>query len=190
MKQIQLQSIKAEASRIGVEAEALAAFVQVESGGRGFNGDGKIIIQFEPVWFRRKAPYAPSGQWSVNKVDIQSKEWIAFNDAFRIDANAAMESTSIGLGQVMGFHYKRLCYKSVGAMWDDAKKGEHRQIFQMAEFIRTDNRLIKALKEKNWHLVATYYNGAKYRELAKKWGRVPYDISMRDAYNEYKRKGL
>lgn len=190
MNKIQLQSIIAEAKRIGVEKEALAAFVQVESGGRGFNGDGKIIIQFEPVWFRRKAPYAPSGQWSVNKVDIQSKEWIAFNDAFRIDANAAMESTSIGLGQVMGFHYKRLCYKSVGAMWDDAKKGEHRQIFQMAEFIRTDNRLIKALKEKNWHLVATYYNGAKYRELAKKWGRVPYDISMRDAYNEYKRKGL
>lgn len=190
MRQMQIQTIEHEACRIGVEAEALAAFVHVESGGKGFNGDGKITIQFEPIWFRRKAPYAPSGQWSVNKVDVQSKEWIAFNNAFELDPNAAMESTSIGLGQVMGFHYKRLGYKSVGAMWDDAKKGEHRQIFQMAEFIRTDNRLIKALKEKNWHLVATYYNGAKYRELAKKWGRVPYDVSMRDAYNEYKRKGL
>ena len=190
MNKMQLQSIKAEASRIGVEPEALAAFVEIESGCRGFNTDGKLIIQFEPSWFRRKAPYAPSGKWSLNKVERQSKEWIAFNDAYKHDANAAMESTSIGIGQVMGFHYKRLNYNTVGEMWDDAKKGEERQIFQMAEFIKTDNRLIKALKEKNWHLVATYYNGAKYRELAKKWGRIPYDISMKDAYNEYKRKGL
>lgn len=178
-------SIKYEACRIGVEESALKAFIKVESGGKGFNTDGKLIIQFEPVWFRRKAPYAPSGQWSVNKVDVQSKEWIAFNNAFELDPNAAMESTSIGLGQVMGFHYKRLGYKSVGAMWDDAKRGESRQIFQMAEFIRTDNRLISALKNKNWHLVATYYNGAGYMKIAQKYGREPYNVSMEKAYDKY-----
>lgn len=183
MKKVQELAIKLEACRIGVEAAALTAFVEVESGGRGFDPTtGKLIIQFEPAWFKRKAPYAPSGKWSVNKVERQAQEWIAFNDAFRHNPDAAMESTSIGLGQVMGFHYKRLGYKTVGDMWDDAKKGEDRQIFQMAEFIRTDARLIKALKEKNWHLVATYYNGAGYRELAKRIGREPYDVSMRKAY--------
>ena len=178
--------IKYEASRIGVEPEALREFVEIESAGKGFAPDGKLIIQFEPVWFRRKAPFAPSGKWSVNKVDVQSKEWIAFNDAFKIDANAAMESTSIGLGQVMGFHYSRLGYKTVGAMWDAAKRGVDYQIFQMAEFIRTDARLIKALKEKNWHLVATYYNGAGYMKIAQKYGREPYNVSMEKAYNKYK----
>lgn len=183
-------SIKAEACRIGVETEVLAAFVTVESGGKGFNTDGKLIIQFEPVWFRRKAPYAPSGRWSLNKVERQSREWIAFNDAFRINPTAAMESTSIGLGQVMGFHYKRLGYRSVGDMWDDAKKGEERQIFQMAEFIRTDTSLLRALREKDWHVVAVRYNGAGYQALAKRYGREPYNISMEKAYNRYKSRGL
>lgn len=182
---VQQLAIKNEAQRIGVEEASLLAFIEVESGGKGFNADGKLIIQFEPSWFKRKAPYAPSGKWSVNRVERQSREWIAFNDAFRINPTAAMESTSIGLGQVMGFHYKRLGYRSVGAMWDDAKLGEDRQIFQMAEFIRTDRRLLSALKRKYWHTVAVRYNGAGYQALAKRYGREPYNISMKKAYNRY-----
>lgn len=182
-------AIKYEACRIGVEEVALKAFMHVESGGKGFDAaTGKILIQFEPVWFKRKAPYAPSGKWSVNKVERQEKEWIAFNDAWRHNPIAAMESTSIGIGQIMGFHYKRLGYSTVGEMWDDAKRGEDRQIFQMAEFIRTDARLLKALENKNWHLVATYYNGAGYKAIAKKYGREPYDVSMRKAYEKFTQK--
>lgn len=180
-----IDAVKNEAKRITVEAAALMAFVEVESGGKGFSTDGKIIIQFEPSWFKRKAPYAPSGVWSVNKVDRQLQEWIAFNNAFKINPNAAMESTSIGLGQIMGFHYKRLGYATVGAMWDDAKKSEARQIWQMAEFIRMNNPLLRALKDKNWHMVAVNYNGSGYLELAKKYGRIPYNTSMANAYAKW-----
>jgi hypothetical protein len=190
MDKIKQISIKYEACRIDVEPEALAAFIDVESGGKGFNDDGKLIIQFEPSWFRKHEPYAPSGKWSVNKVDVQSKEWLAFNDAFAINPESAMKSTSIGLGQVMGYHYKRLGYSNVGEMWNDAKKGEDRQIFQMAEFINTDRILYDALKRKDWHTVAVRYNGAKYKEMAKKWGREPYNISMQKAYDKYMRDGI
>lgn len=190
MNKIQELAIKYEACRIDVEEAALKAFIEVESGGKGFNNDGKLIIQFEPSWFRKHEPYAPSGLWSVNKVDVQSKEWIAFNDAFVINADSAMKSTSIGLGQVMGFHYARLGYSTVGEMWDDAKKGEDRQIFQMAEFIRTDKALYSALKNKDWHTVAVHYNGAAYKEMAKKWGREPYDTSMEKAYERAKKQEL
>lgn len=175
-------AIKYEACRIGVEVESLMAFVKVESGGKGFNADGKLVIQFEPKYFFQRTKIMIN-----NGVSNQAAEWKAFNEAFKINPNAAMESTSIGLGQVMGAHWKRLGYKSVGEMWDDAKKGLDRQIFQMAEFIRTDVRLIKALKEKNWHLVATYYNGAGYKALAQKLGREPYDLSMKKAYESYKK---
>lgn len=178
-----------EACRIGVEPEALRAFIDVESSGQGFDtATGKIIIQFEPVWFRRHEPYAPSGAWSVNKVERQAKEWAAFNDAWSIDPESAMKSTSIGMGQVMGFHYERLGYKTVGEMWDDAKRGEERQIHQMAEFINTDQRLIKALREKDWHQVARLYNGAGYQEVAKKYNRTPYNISMAEAYARHKKQ--
>lgn len=175
------QVIKQEATRIGVEEEALLAFIEVESGGKGFV-NGKIIIQFEPSYF-----YDRTKVRVKNKVDVQSKEWQAFDIAYKIDADAAMESTSIGLGQVMGANWKRLGYKSVKDMWDDAKKNESRQIFQMAEFIRTDNRLLQSLKIKDWHKVATYYNGAGYKKLAIKLGRTPYDISMKEAYERYKK---
>src|SRR5690606_21944769 len=85
--------------------EVLLAIIEVETPGRGFDViTGKILIQFEPSWFRRHEPYAPSGKWSVNKVDVQSKEWIAFNDAWKINPDSAMKSTSIGLPQIMGFH--------------------------------------------------------------------------------------
>lgn len=177
------------AKEFDLDWKAVAAFIAVETGGKGFADNGKIIIQFEPTWFKRKAPYAPSGKWSVNKVDVQSKEWEAFNDAFAKDANAAMESTSIGLGQIMGFHYARLGYKSVGEMWDDAKKGIDRQIWQLGKFIATDSHLFYALKVKAWHTVATLYNGSGYRTLAKKLGRVPYDESMRAAYADILKKG-
>ena len=115
-----------------IDTAALLAFISVETGGQGFDTKtGKILIQFEPVWFKKQAPYAPSGLWSVNKVDVQSKEWLAFNDAFAKNADAAMQATSIGLGQIMGLHYKRLGYKTVCAMWDDAKKGIKQQIEQL-----------------------------------------------------------
>lgn len=178
-----------EACRIGLEPEALRAFIDVESSGQGFDtATGKIIIQFEPVWFRRHEPYAPSGAWSINKVERQAKEWAAFNDAWSINPDSAMKSTSIGMGQVMGFHFERLGYKTVGEMWDDAKRGEERQIHQMAEFINTDRKLWTAIRTKDWHTVALRYNGAKYQELAIKWGRTPYNISMAEAYARHKKQ--
>ncbi len=168
------------------DVAALLAFLEVETGGKGFDPTtGKIIIQFEPVWFKRQAPYAPSGLWSVNKVDVQLKEWSAFNDAFAKDKEAAMESTSIGLGQIMGFHYKRLGYSSVGEMWDDAKKGLDRQLWQLIEFIRTDPALQNAINMGDWDKVASIYNGSGYKELAKKIPRESYDISLVKAYKKY-----
>ena len=178
--------VRTEAMPFKIESAAVLAFIEVETGGKAFNDDGKIIIQFEPSWFRKKAPYAPSGAWSLNKVEVQSKEWKAFNDAFSKNKKAAMEATSIGLGQIMGFHYKRLGYNTVGEMWDDAKKGIERQIWQILKFISTDIKLQSALLAHDWDGVASIYNGTGYKALAEKYGREPYDISMKKAYLKYR----
>lgn len=174
------------AKNSGLDPAVILAFISVETGGRGFDpSTGRLIIQFEPAWFRRKEPFAPSGKWSLNKVDVQSKEWDAFNEAYKINPYAAMESTSIGLGQIMGFHSARLGYTSVSEMWRDATAGLDRQLSQLVRFIRTDARLLRALEAKDWHTVASIYNGAKYKELAAKIGREPYDISMEKAYKSW-----
>lgn len=188
MKKEIIDIVKLAAKIYGIEWQVLAAFIEVETGGSGFNTDGKIMIQFEPSWFKKQAPYAPSGLWSLNGVDVQRKEWEAFNCAFGKDKNAAMMSTSIGLGQIMGFHYKRLGYVSVGAMWDDAKSGIDRQVYQIVKFIQTDNKLLNAINSLDWHIIATIYNGAYYREMCKKWGRKEaYDVAMKNAYERYKK---
>ncbi len=180
------QQIIEIARKYGIPPSMFLAFIEVESGGRGFDkATGKILIQFEPHWFRRKQPYAPSGAWSVNKVDVQAKEWPAFNDAFKINPVAAMESTSIGLPQIMGFHWKLLGYKSVGEMWDDFKAGEYNQVEALAKFIKSQPGLYTAVKNKDYYRIAYIYNGAKFKEMAKKWGREPYDISLRKADEKY-----
>jgi len=171
-------------TRTNIQLEVLLAFIQVESGGYGFDKKtGKLLIQFEPAWFKKKTTFAPSGLWQVNKVDVQSKEWSAFNNAFSINANAAMEATSIGLPQILGLHWQRLRYASVGEMWDDFKQSETNQIKSLIRYIETDTQLFNAILQHDWHRIATIYNGNNYMGIAAKYGRTPYNIAMQDAYN-------
>ncbi len=150
------------AKDFNIDISSVKAIDFVESNGEGFDKKtGKIKIQFEPHYFKRLTKFI-SGLWSTNKVDIQSKEWNAFNDAFKLNPDKAMESTSIGRMQVMGIHWKRLGFKNVGDMWDFAKISEANQLWLGLQFIATDKRLYEALKNKDWKTVAFLYNGKNY----------------------------
>ena len=82
MKNNLIQIIKELALQFDYDWMLIASFIEVESGGEGFDTTtGKILIQFEPVWFKRKLPFAPSGMWTVNKEERQKSEWQAFNNA-------------------------------------------------------------------------------------------------------------
>lgn len=140
----------------------VASIDSVESSSQGFDPKtGKLIIQFEPGYFKRISKLV-TGLWSFNKVDVQSKEWEAFNDAFSKNKNAAMESTSIGRMQVMGENWKRLGFKSVGAMWDFAKESERNQLWLGLKFIQTDPKLFRAVQIWDTDEVALRYNGKNY----------------------------
>jgi len=179
MKTITLQEIKSLALEFGVPVSRIQAIKHVESGGIGFDKKtGKIIIQFEPVWFKRKSPYTPSGKWSLNKVEHQAEEWLAFNDAFAKNPNAAMEATSIGMMQVMGFHWELLGFKSVGAMWDYAKKSEYNQLRISLLFIKSNKKMFDGLVKGAWKVVAYYYNGEEYWKLL-------YDVKLANAEKLY-----
>lgn len=176
---ITIQEIDQLSFEFGVPVSRIQAIKHVESGGIGFDTKtGKIIIQFEPVWFRRKSPYTPSGKWSVNGVERQDEEWIAFNDAFAKNPKAAMEATSIGLMQVMGFHWELLGFNSVGEMWDYAKESEYNQLRISLLFIKSNKKMFKALVAGNWKVVAYYYNGEYY------W-KLKYDVKLANAEKLY-----
>lgn len=193
MKNLAVKAL--EETKSSIELAALLAFMEVESGGKGFDPKtGKIMIQFEPHVFSNKSGVERSVVnqyvWDENKVDVQHQEWIAFNDAFKLNPDLAMESTSIGLPQIMGFHWKRLGFTSVGAMWDYFKIGELNQVKALIKFLETDRCLLDAITCLNWEKVATLYNGKGYKALALKLKREPYDITMAKSYNKYKGRGL
>jgi hypothetical protein len=56
----------------------------------------------------------------------------------------------------------------------------------MGRFIKNNSKLFYALIAEDWDQVATIYNGAKYKELAAKYGREPYNISLGKAFDKYK----
>ena len=89
-----------------------------------------------------------------------------------------MESTSIGMMQVMGFHWKLLGFKSVGEMWDYAKQSEANQVDMAIRFIKSNTKLDAGVRFKNWNTVAYYYNGAKYKDFK-------YDSRLLTAYVKY-----
>jgi hypothetical protein len=160
--------IKNLAEEAGIPYNNLRKVIAVESGGYGFDPKtGKIIIQFEPHWFKRLFPRWANfaGVWATNKVEKQPGEWVAFNNAFSKNPTAAMESTSLGLPQIMGFWWKNLGFTSVGAFWDFMKASEINQIKAMIAFIRLTPKMHKALLVGDWDTFAFYYNGAQYKKF-------------------------
>lgn len=180
MKKLTQDNKKKLCKEFGLQTASLEAVIAVESGGKGFDETtGKIIIQFEPSWFKRKSPYTPSGLWSLNGVERQAGEWKAFNDAFKKDPNGAMESTSIGLMQVMGFHFKLLGFKNVGEMWDYAKESEFNQVRLGLLFIKSNSKMYNAILKNDFATFAYYYNGSGYKKFK-------YDTRLQTAYNKFK----
>ena len=181
-KKLTNEQIAELATMYGYEYRTLKAIIQVESGQQGFSKKtGRIIIQFEPSWFKLlDKDWFKNNQhtlWQANKVSDQTAEWLAFNDAFAQDAGAAMKSTSIGMMQIMGFHYSELGFETIGDMWDFAKLSEYNQVLIALKWIKTKPALDKALKTKDWAKVAYYYNGANYKQFN-------YDTRLAAAYRK------
>lgn len=164
------------------EYAALRAVIHVESNGNGFASPGRITIQFEPSWFKRTAKdwrnHEKKITWVNNGVENQTKEYYAFNCAFQYSPAAAMKSTSIGLMQVMGFHYSLLGFRTVGEMWDYAKVSESNQVDLGIRFIQSNKKLDAALRNKDWATFAYFYNGQGYRTYK-------YDTKLAAAYKKF-----
>jgi hypothetical protein len=175
--------VKALAASYGVEYAALMAVITVESSGVGFNPPtGKIIIRFEPTWFKRlKTDWQDDTvhtTWENTGVGNQAAQWAAFDNAFAESADDAMKSASVGMMQVMGFHYDELQFENVGQMWDFAKVSEANQVELGLRFIKSEPVLMLALQAKSWELFALHYNGENYKENE-------YDTKLLTAYKKF-----
>lgn len=157
-------------NRLGVDQAALWSLLTVETRGFGFLPDRRPKILFERHIFHKRT----GGRFSDRHPSISSPsgkgylgdaaEYDRLAQAIKLDHDAALESASWGLGQVMGFNAKKLGYQSAEAMVDEFCKGENEQLEGACRFISGNNPLKTAFTNKRWDRVAFFYNGRAHAE--------------------------
>ena len=155
-----------------VDEPALWSLLTVETKGFGFFSDRRPKILFERHIFHKRT----GGKFSDAHPEVSSSspggyaggtaEYDRLQAAMVLDRNAALESTSWGLPQIMGFHANTLGYENAEAMVDAFLDGEDAQLAAMMRFIQANPPLANAFISKNWTKVAFYYNGEAYAKNA------------------------
>lgn len=92
----------------------------------------------------------------------------------KLDEEAALQSASWGLFQIMGFNFKACRFKTVFDFVDAHVESEARQLDAALGFIRS-KELVSTLKEKDWARFARVYNGPGY-------AKNKYDEKLAAAY--------
>lgn len=161
----------------GITANLVKAFASVESGGRSGFGPAKLpVIAFEGHHFQRltKGKYdrthpllsytyvtKAGPQWKTNNKD-QTKAWETMATAFGLDQDAALQSASWGMFQVMGFNFKSCGYKNVFEFVAALKINADHQLKAFLGFCTQNPAFLKAAKNKDYAGMARCYNGKHY----------------------------
>lgn len=176
------------AKRLGVQLAALYAVNEVESAGRGFLGNGKPAILFERHVMHRQLGKARAAALAAQYPNLVNPrpggyaggvaEHQRLANARRIDDLAALESTSWGAFQIMGYHATALGYASVHEFVERMHRNESEHFEAFVRFIEADPQLHKAIKARKWQDFAKRYNGPAY-------ARNLYDVKLERAYQRH-----
>lgn len=191
-----IDAIVKVAQACGLEPAALLAICHVESAGRVFarvGGRLEPLIRFEGHYFDRRLSAAKkkraraSGLASPKAGTVanprsQKQRWVLLERAERIDKQAARESVSWGLGQVMGAHWAWLGYGSVDGLVAEARSGAGGQARLMVRYINKAG-LAPAIASHDWEAFARGYNGPAYKKHR-------YDTRIAAAYRRYRKLDL
>lgn len=176
------------AARLAVDVASVYAVNAVESAGSGFF-KGVVRILYERHQMRRQLA-ANRPDLDVSRLQAQHPnlvntsaggyvgndgEWSRLYLARQIDERSALEATSWGAFQIMGYHWKRLGYPSVFEFAALMQRSESAQLDAFVRFIETDPALHASLKRRDWARFARIYNGAGY-------AKNQYDTKLASAY--------
>lgn len=182
--------IEKAAETLGVETACVLAINAVESTGSGFLPDGRPKILFERhIMYRQlKAAGFDADDMAKKYPNLVNPlrggyaggaaEHGRYNTATGIDLACAIESTSWGLFQIMGYHWKALQYASASEFSMEMYRGESNQLQAFVRFIQSEPAILKALKAKKWEDFAKLYNGQDYKDN-------DYDIKLAKAYQQH-----
>lgn len=165
------------ATRLGVPLASIMAINQVESRGTGFTDNGQPVVLFERHVMRERLLAHGMSEAAVQALEASSPglvnrkpggyvggpaEYQRLLNAKLLHERAALESTSWGLFQIMGYHWARLGYASVEDFAALMQRTEADQLEAFVRFIESEPALHKALKARSWKTFAKLYNGPNY----------------------------
>lgn len=193
MKKLIEKDYSDAATELGVDVASIKAITEVESNGGGFTTDGLPKILFERhVMYRlvgEKFGAAKAGVFFRSYPEVcnpsaggygpSSAQSARMDSAGKlIDRDCALQSSSWGLFQIMGYHWKDLGYMSLQAFVNAMYASEGAQLQAFVSFIHNDPRLLKALRGHRWAAFAEAYNGPNY-------AKNQYDSKLKAAYEKY-----
>lgn len=168
------------AGALAAPSKNLMAVIAIESSGETFWTIGnrqRPPIRPEAHWFSKLTdhrfdasnPDISSPTWRPDlAAKSKAEAWRQFERMSELAPDAAIQATSWGAPQIMGFHWKTLGYPSVQAFYDDVA-GEHGEGFSddgqmdmFVRFVRADERLLRAIKVGDWDTWEVIYNGGGY----------------------------
>lgn len=164
-KKLTLDQAAELAAKFKLPLSRIRTIVSIEAPSGGFLADGRQVVLFERHHFFKRTGNQDHPDISNPKPGGYkggSAEWQRVLDAIAINRTAALESTSFGLGQIMGFNHAAAGFESAEAMMYSFAESEYNQVVGMLTFIQANPTLYKALVAGEWQTVAKLYNGANY----------------------------
>jgi hypothetical protein len=174
------------------DAACIWTVVEVETGGVtqgfGFRIDRRPQILFERHKFREFTAHrfdsvapdlsGPPGPYGTLAVQYDRlNQAIALCLDAGLDAEPALNATSWGMGQVMGFNHGAAGFAAASAMVEAMTLGEDAQLAAMAGFL-VQSGLVDALSRRDWATFAAGYNGPAYAQNQ-------YDVKLAEQYRRF-----
>lgn len=167
---------------MNVEPSLLLAVILTECSGVPFDSKGRITIQYEPhVFYARLFKHGIDAEiiadsfYRKHRADICRPTWTReyylagtdddyerLNIAKSVHVEAALESCSYGIGQIMGSYWKRLGFNTVFE-FVEANHSPLGQLQAFAKFLLTGKEILH-LRSGDMPGFFRLYNGSGYKE--------------------------
>jgi len=149
---------------LGIDAATVWAILNVESGKAGYLPDRRPQILFERAIFHHRT----NGAYDVSNPGISAPTWGGYSggaaeygrlgQAYALNPDAALQSASWGLGQIMGFNFSPAGFDNAEDFVQAACASEASQLQQFVSFLQQTG-VAAPLQARNWVTVASKYNG-------------------------------
>jgi N-acetylmuramidase/Putative peptidoglycan binding domain len=174
--------LDANAAQLGVSAAEIWTVLAVETSSCGFLPDRRPQILYERHVFHRLT----QGRYDDGDISDPSPggygapgahQYERLSLAIARDRSAALQSTSWGIGQIIGYDFAAAAYSSVENMINAACQSEDEQL-QATGNLLISMKAHTALRAHDWTSFARRYNGPDYVTNR-------YDVRLNAEYNKY-----